>query len=258
MYKQQFQNLFNSHQLHKYGSRKPLRFWNKLTNQKTFMDNLGKELNIRFMEDWYKVSLQTVIEHGGGTLLNKYNRSLTKALAKIYPSYLWESYNFYHPHQRSHHIKGQVSKGQYALVQSVQQLFPNKSILINFHHKDLSKLELDIFLPEYSLALEYQGEPHYHQVPIYRSVTKIKERDTMKIQITKDLGITLIGIPYWWDKSTESVASIIHSVRHDLQFDISQNQSLKSQPATMITPIPLWVNQTKFNTATVLYSEMVT
>ncbi len=46
----------------------------------------------------------------------------------------------------------------------------------------------------------------------------IKDRDLKKKTVCKSLGITLITIPYWWDKKADSVATTIYVKRPDLGF----------------------------------------
>ncbi len=74
-----------------------------------------------------------------------------------------------------------------ALHKAVEKLYPGNEIHFNYHHKDIPKLELDVFLPELSLALEYQGEPHFFQIPVYGSSAKLKQNDILKKRITKGI-----------------------------------------------------------------------
>jgi hypothetical protein len=39
----------------------PKNFWNQIENQRKFMDWAGKQLNIKDMSDWYKVTQEVVI-----------------------------------------------------------------------------------------------------------------------------------------------------------------------------------------------------
>jgi hypothetical protein len=41
-------------------------------------------------------------------------------------------------------------------------------------------------------------------------------KDKMKKEYAKNAGITLIEIPFWWDKSIDSLAATIRSTRMDL------------------------------------------
>lgn len=87
-----------------------------------------------------------------------------------------------------------------------------------------------IFVPALSLAIEYHGEYHYRHVPMYQLDkiifivthnrhdlhTDVRKRDQSKQTICLQEGITLITIPYWWNKTSESVAIAIRNARPDI------------------------------------------
>jgi hypothetical protein len=75
-------------------------------------------------------------------------------LAKYFPNHPWDT-----------SFKARISKGknQNYLFNSLQTLFPNTDIQLNYKHPDLTHtktntaMEFDIYLPTLSLAFEYQG-----------------------------------------------------------------------------------------------------
>jgi len=123
----------------------------------------------------------------------------------------------------------------------VQHIFSRYRTEFNYKYSNYPKslgkyIELDIFIPELSLAFEYNGEQHYKFVPIYnQELQKIQQRDQFKQMICKDNGITLITIPFWWDKTIESVASTIHYLRPDISMP---PEFLFKKPA-ILNQIPL-------------------
>jgi len=210
---------------------KPQNYWSYLENQQAFFDDLADKLKIQKYEDWYNVSIQSIFEHGGRGMLGRYNGSLIKALATVYPNHNWKFYKYYSPHQKI--SKERVSKSQMTLQLTVRELFPrNAVILINHKHKDLpNKLEYDIYIPELGLAFEYQGEPHYFSIPIYGSLKQRQSNDKLKEESSKEMGITLICVPYWWNKTKESLAAFIRNVRSDIVFpNISKTTSISERP----------------------------
>jgi hypothetical protein len=68
-------------------------------------------------------------------------------------------------------------------------------------------MELDLFLPHLSLAFEYQGEQHYKPNSILGN-QDFSVRDEEKKRMSKDIGITLIEVPYWWNKLADSLVSL--------------------------------------------------
>jgi hypothetical protein len=77
-------------------------------------------------------------------------------------------------------------------------------------------IRLDVFVPTHYLALEYQGEQHYMDVYSMGPQWQYLERNAEKRTICMDKGITIIEIPYWWDKKKESLVATIHQHRPDL------------------------------------------
>ena len=95
----------------------------------------------------------------------------------------------------------------------------------NYYHPELQRsrigrsMELDIFLPKERLAFEYQGEHHYRDLYSIGSGWNQKERDEEKKTLCRGRQITLIEIPYWWDKQISSLAATIQKERPDLLTD---------------------------------------
>lgn len=62
--------------------------WNVESERNLFAE-LATKLNIRHPSDWGKISVQTVLKNGGGSVMaNKYNNSLIKALHSNYPGWI--------------------------------------------------------------------------------------------------------------------------------------------------------------------------
>jgi hypothetical protein len=80
-----------------------------------------------------------------------------------------------------------------------------------------------IFIPELSLAFEYQGVGHYFSTSTFGSAFNRQKHDQLKKMHAMQLGITLISIPFWWDKTLSSLANTIHLVRPDVVQIITNN-----------------------------------
>jgi hypothetical protein len=59
---------------------KPVNYWRDKANQKAFLDQLAKELNIHSPEDWYTVTNKKVIAMGGSSIMSQYGGSLLRGM----------------------------------------------------------------------------------------------------------------------------------------------------------------------------------
>ncbi len=107
------------------------------------------------------------------------------------------------------------SKAQQQLLYVVRDLFPEELVLWNFRDQHLTyetsgaRIELDIFVPFLSLALEYQGSQHYRQHFQFGNPSQVQRRDEEKLKICNEAGITLVLVPYWWDTKKQSLMATI-------------------------------------------------
>lgn len=74
----------------------PRGYWNSEKNQREFMDSLAKKLNLKEFDDWYQVSKDEIIEHGGGGLLKlKYDGDHVQMIKNIFQKdFQFLSYRF--------------------------------------------------------------------------------------------------------------------------------------------------------------------
>ncbi len=71
-----------------------MRYWDDMSNQRNFMDELAEKLGITNVDGWYKITATTVQQHGGASLLKQYyDNSLSKCLTSVYPEYQYSNYN---------------------------------------------------------------------------------------------------------------------------------------------------------------------
>ena len=80
-------------------------------------------------------------------------------------------------------------------------------------------MQLDVFVPELRLALEYQGQQHFAQIYAFGCQEDMSYRDQQKKLACKENGITLVAVPYWWDFKLESLAGTIQLARSDLALE---------------------------------------
>lgn len=72
--------------------------------------------------------------------------------------------------------------------------------------KDKNNLHFDFWLPQYNIAIEYDGRQHFNSINYFGGVEAFKTRykhDLMKNKYCKDKNITLIRIPYTMSTNKE-------------------------------------------------------
>jgi hypothetical protein len=76
-----------------------------------------------------------------------------------------------------------------------------------------------------SLAIEFQGEVHYQTTSIFGSAAARQRKDQLKRKFAEKMGITVVSIPFWWDKTVDSLMATIHAHRFDIE-----SPNLKAEP----------------------------
>eukprot|EP01114_Cavostelium_apophysatum_P009868 TRINITY_DN23180_c0_g1_i1.p1 TRINITY_DN23180_c0_g1~~TRINITY_DN23180_c0_g1_i1.p1 ORF type:complete len:370 (+),score=65.36 TRINITY_DN23180_c0_g1_i1:1430-2539(+) len=203
----------------------PLNFWKDKENQKAYFDQLQREWNIKYWEEWYEIRIADVKGLGGGGLLVRHHRdSLLKALSFVYPEFPWDE-------SRATKGKRNVTfKAQRHLFNQLKVMFPSEELFMDFILATKEgNYELDIAIPSLKIAFEYQGVQHYTQSStMFDPVAPRIARDKVKERLCEEAGITLVQIPFWWDSNIKSLQATIYSKRPDLV----------SNPGDGVLPIP--------------------
>jgi len=109
-----------------------------------------------------------------------------------------------------HKKVGEAWTSETILYYLVRSLLPDKTIFRHHRPEFLEGLELDIFIQEPRIGIEYQGIQHYEPVKHWggeEALKKNKERDRRKRQICQHVGIKLIYFKYDEDLSKELIES---------------------------------------------------
>lgn len=180
-------------------------FWKQRENILEILNVAKQKFKIKEKEDWYRLSFSQFYEiRGGQTLLRKY-KSLFGLLSFAFPDEYWDKLRFSKRDKRS---------GQRWLFLQLEELFPKDEIIEDFYHAELSKeasfpIQLDIFIPSHSIAFEYHGQHHYSDIPAFGHLDMQQDRDKQKIEICKNNNLHLFIVPYWWDRSLDSLRELI-------------------------------------------------
>lgn len=207
----------------------PNHSWKSPELVREYFESLGKQLRIAHFTDWYRISRSQVGLLGGKSLFRKFE-TLGHALHYAYPEYDWDLEKFL--------LRGKKS-GQRWLRALVGELLPGTAIEENYQTPDLTwgntlrLVELDIWLPEHRIGIEYHGEHHYCSLDAAfgpnGTAGLFSERDIGKATLCRSRGITLIMIPYWWNGERDSLSATLYCARPDV-FPLSTAAPIPGKP----------------------------
>lgn len=94
------------------------------------------------------------------------------------------------------------SKGEQAIMRYLENNHINYIPQKTFAPLNKSKYRFDFFIPDYNLAIEYQGEQHFYDTHWFNEdLNSTQKRDIVKRDYCKENNIELLEIPYWkYDK----------------------------------------------------------
>jgi hypothetical protein len=189
-------------------TRVPAKYWHDIENRKKAIEKLGKILEIENMEDWYNVTAEDFRQNGLSSLLHsRYSNSPEAAIRECFPNYKWESEKF-----------GDELKRQKQVFEIAKVFFGEDNVIWNYKSSALKfkksgrKIQLDIFVPQFNLALEYQGMQHYKSIKFFGGDKQLAIRqklDHEKREICFENGILLIEVSYTWKGSKSEIIRLI-------------------------------------------------
>lgn len=105
------------------------------------------------------------------------------------------------------------------LFQILQRILPEQEVIRHYHPDWLDGLELDIYFPTLQLALEYQGQQHFHSIKAWggeKALGELRNRDKRKEEICKRLGVCLITIDYTESLTEEHIRKMVDAKKPGL------------------------------------------
>lgn len=116
------------------------------------------------------------------------------------------------------------SQGQYLLARLIQEMYPGLEVLENAEIAGLDnvetggRLQVDLYVPDQKLAIEFQGHQHAGPTERYPSVEEFRarrKRDLIKRGLCQEKGIELISL---WPQDLSS-DGIARALGHRLRFE---------------------------------------
>eukprot|EP01114_Cavostelium_apophysatum_P016152 TRINITY_DN4542_c0_g1_i6.p1 TRINITY_DN4542_c0_g1~~TRINITY_DN4542_c0_g1_i6.p1 ORF type:complete len:1067 (+),score=194.96 TRINITY_DN4542_c0_g1_i6:160-3360(+) len=203
------------------------------------LDDFARLHGIRRLEDWSRVTVGTFRNQvsDGSQILQSYS-SVNAALKVLYAEHDWRPLLSTQAHHTS---KAQQKISQFLAEEKLEGIMNYRiSSLPSFSGKDRpkGKQELDIYFPSEKLAIEFQGQVHYSQLFKQQSIFSVKQNDEFKQTACRNANVTLVIIPYWWNRTKQQLIAMIRQTRPDLF--VNHHSEVKALP----TPDPPRLDQT--------------
>ena len=137
--------------------------WKDKENHKTYAIWVGKELNYKNMEDWYKITQKDIYSnYGGGLLVTYYNGSPSQFLQSVFPDYPWKLSKF-----KKNYSQGQIEWLNYLSSEK----YPDIRHILNNDDGEYSIPNSGYHADGYSEAtntvFEYHGDMFHGNPAIY-------------------------------------------------------------------------------------------
>jgi len=104
------------------------------------------------------------------------------------------------------------------LFKMVSAIMPDHEVIHHYRGAELDGLEIDIWLPELQLGIEYQGEQHYKVIEHWGGKEGLEKRmanDRKKKKLCQSLGYSLIEVKYSEELSEERIKQKIDKALRD-------------------------------------------
>lgn len=96
-------------------------------------------------------------------------------------------------------VIGEAWVNETLLSNIVKKIFDGNDVIRHHRPEWLEGLELDVFVPNFQLAFEYQGQQHFKPIKAWggeEALSRLKERDNKKRQLCELNSIRLIAVDY--------------------------------------------------------------
>jgi hypothetical protein len=98
------------------------------------------------------------------------------------------------------------------LFKLVSRIVPSDEILRHHRPDWLESLELDIYIPELHLGIEYQGQQHFHAIEAWggqEALTRVQQHDVRKLELCRTAGVKLLTVDYTEPLIEEHVRTLL-------------------------------------------------
>jgi hypothetical protein len=142
------------------------------------------------------------------------------------------------------------------LYNLVKEILPNQHTIFHYRGKEMQGLELDIFIPELKLGIEYQGEQHFNAIEHWGGEEGLEQRkksDERKKYLCEKNGYTLVEF-FCMEEITKNLVveklekyvaieeSVKTTIKNEESEKMEEKQKAKKQAKTTEIDYNLWID----------------
>jgi len=201
--------------------KSPKNFWREARNCRMYLDwffvhSKHEHKNLSTPLDLYHLTFEDLVTQKGSGILT-YHSTISSFLISIFPELplCVEAFSGRNTQYRLHEI----------ILHALPRILAQYNATIpcfNKSEKEEEKvwIELDIYLEEMAIGMEYQGHQHYSSIAAF-SISDYEKRDGWKRNICNQMGITLISVPYWFGMTKKSLYSFLVDCMGECRADVT-------------------------------------
>jgi hypothetical protein len=195
----------------------PWKFTRFVSNDPEIMnkaiDYVEKELRISQPEDWYRVSTRQLLHLGIYSVFTNFG-TLFDVLRRFRPHYSLRESQFSRVATSAPKLLGVL----------LRERFPAEEIVgeFNLSQSGDNPVTVSYYLPSFKVAFDYQNQKFYDSSEIMGQTGLKLIEDPLKVSRAKAKGIAIVFVPFWWDKTLESLIASTLSTRPELAQMLSQ------------------------------------
>jgi len=189
--------------------------------------------NITLPEQWYKVSDYDLRKLGVLSLVLRMG-GLARLLKVYRPDFNWEEMNFI----------GTRHFGKKVLGASLRKLWSSHQVVQDFALREGTFISF--CLPSLGLAFDYVEASSYNPQSNEVGTTLLTLHEDMdKVRLATEHGLSLLFIPFWWDRNIDSLVASILVWKPSLEetfdsFDWNESEGI---PLTKTLEAVWWTNK---------------
>ncbi len=150
---------------------------------------------------WHNVKLEEAVDY---TRLQREARQARRRVTTFVENVVRQEFGF--------RKVGEGWVSETLLWKIVCRLLPCHAVIRHHRPEWLEGLELDLYIPDLNLGIEYQGQQHFHAVKAWggdAGLARVRKNDARKAELCRGAGVALLTVDYTESLTEEHVGEVL-------------------------------------------------